>query len=138
MKRIEIVQDFALPVERVFAYLAEHENLGPLFGARVERLRDGHETRNGVGSVRRLKVTPLPSFEETVTGFEVGEYVEYRITKGSPLKDHVATMRFARRGSGCTLTYIIAFRAPRLVEGVVAAGLERNIRAGLVTVDGKA
>ena len=138
MQRIEIVQDFTLPVQRVFAYLSEHENLGPLFGATIERVRDGHETRNGIGSVRRLKVGPLPPFEETVTGFELGEYVEYRITKGSPLKDHVGTMRFAPRGTGSTLTYVIEFGAPPLLDKVVAFGLKRNIAAGLRTVDGKA
>jgi hypothetical protein len=37
MQRVVADQDFALPPGRVFAYLSEHENLGPLFGARVRR-----------------------------------------------------------------------------------------------------
>ena len=139
MQRIEITQDFALPVQRVYAYLSEHEHLGPLFGAQVTRVRDGDTSRNGVGSVRRLKVGPLPAFEETVTQAVEGELVEYRITKGSPLRDHRGTMRFAPKGTGSTLTYVIEFGAavPGL-DRVVALGLKRNIAKGLRTVDAKA
>ena len=56
--RVHVSHDFAKPPERVFAYLAEHENLGPLFGAEVTRVRDGDTERNGVNSVRKLKVGP--------------------------------------------------------------------------------
>ena len=38
MQRIEITQDFALPVDRVYAFLSEHENLGPLLGAKITRV----------------------------------------------------------------------------------------------------
>ncbi len=58
--RVHVSHDFAKPPERVFAYMAEHENLGPLFGAEITRLRDGDTERNGVNSVRKLKVGPLP------------------------------------------------------------------------------
>lgn len=139
MQRIEITQDFTLPVERVYAFLSEHENLGPLFGARVTRVRDGEGSRNGVGSVRSLKLGSLPAFEETVTKALANELVEYRITKGSPLRNHRGEMRFASKGTGTTLTYVIEFGA--VVPGldlVVKFGLERNVRAGLKTVDAKA
>jgi uncharacterized protein YndB with AHSA1/START domain len=139
MQRIEISQDFTLPVQRVYAYLSEHENLGPLFGATVERVRDGEDSRNGVGSVRRLKVGPLPPFEETVTKAVPNELVEYRITKGGVLKDHRGEMRFAPNGTGSTLTYVIEFDGKVPGTGpLIAKSLERNVRAGLTTVDGKA
>ncbi len=139
MARIEITHDFALPVERVYAYLAEHEHLGPLFGAKVTRLRDGADSRNGVGSARRLKVGPLPEFTETVTKAVPDELIEYRITEGSPLRDHVGTMTFAPKGTGSTLTYVIAFGAvvPGL-DKLIALGLERNVRKGLASVDARA
>src|ERR1700750_923706 len=57
---VHVTYAFAKPADRVFAYLAEHENLGPLFGAKVKRLRDGDSDRNGVNSARELKVGPLP------------------------------------------------------------------------------
>lgn len=139
MQRIQIEQSFALPVERVYAYLAEHENLGPLFGAKVERVRDGETSRNGVGSVRRLRVGPTPPFEETVTAAIPNELVEYRITKGSPLRNHRGEMRFAPDGSGSRLTYVIEFGAVvPLLDRVVKAGLERNVRKGLRTIDDRA
>ena len=139
MQRLEIRQDFALPVERVYAYLSEHENLGPLFGAKVERVRDGDTSRNGVGSVRRLKVGPLPPFEETVTKAVPDELVEYRITRGGVLKDHRGEMRFAPKGTGSTLTYVIEFDGKVPFTGpLIARSLERNVRSGLRTVDAKA
>ena len=140
MQRIEIRQSFDLPVSRVYAYLSEHENLGPLFGARIERVRDGDSTRNGVGSVRRLKVGPLPAFEETVTQAVPDELVEYRITKGpTPLRHHRGEMRFEAAGSGSTLTYVIEFGAVLpLLDKVIAVGLERNIRKRLQSVEARA
>ena len=140
MARIEITHDFALPVERVYAFLSEHENLGPLFGARISRVRDGDTSRNGTGSVRRLNVGPLPAFEETVTKAVPDELVEYRITKGpTPLRHHRGEMRFSTTPSGSRLVYVIEFGAVLpLLDKVIAVGLERNIRKGLATVDARA
>ena len=140
MARIEVRQDFSLPVSRVYGYLAEHENLGPLFGARVERVRDGHDSRNGVGSVRRLKVGPLPWFEETVTHAVPDERIVYRITKGpTPLRNHHGEMRFSAKGTGSTLVYVIEFGAVLpLLDRVIAVSLERSIRTGLRQVEAKA
>lgn len=139
MQRIEITQGFALPVERVYAYLSEHENLGPLFGAKIQRLRDGHDGRNGVGSVRRLKVGPLPWFEETNTQVVPNELIEYRITKGGILNNHRGEMRFASSGIGSTLTYVIEFDPKVPLTGpALKRTLERSIRAGLKGVDAKA
>lgn len=138
MQRIEVTQSFSLPVERVYAFLSEHEHLGPLLGARVTRLRDGDTTRNGVGSVRSLKVGPLPAFEETVTRAVPDELVEYRITKGSPLRDHLGVLRFAPQGPGSTVTWTITYDAPPVLAQVVKVGLTRNITAGLKKVDARA
>jgi uncharacterized protein YndB with AHSA1/START domain len=132
MQRVQFERDFDLPVDRVFAYLAEHENLGPLFGARITRVRDGDQVRNGVGSVRRLRIGLLPGFEETVTGFVPGERIEYRITRGSPLRDHHGAMAFSPRPAGTHLHYVIEFAGA--VPGVapaVAAGLNRSVPRGL-------
>ena len=139
MQRLEITHDFTSPVHRVYAYLSEHENLGPLFGARIERVRDGGTTRNGVGSVRRLKVGPLPWFEETVTQAVPNELIEYRITRGGILDNHRGEMRFAPKGSGSTLTYVIEFDSKIPGAGpLIKQSLTRNVRSGLKTVDAKA
>lgn len=96
---VRVERAFAVPVERLFAHLSEHENMRPLFApARVTRLCDGADSRNGVGSARRVSPGPMPSFIETVTQFRANEFVEYRITSGSPLRHHIGTMRFRRLG----------------------------------------
>lgn len=132
---VHVTQDFRAPVERVFAYLAEHENLGALFGTRVERVRDGESERNGVGSCRRLSFGGLLPFEETVTAFEPNERIVYRITKGTPMREHEGVMAFTRTSNGGThLDYRIHFGAPvpglaalvaRVVRGRVASGLRK-------------
>jgi uncharacterized protein YndB with AHSA1/START domain len=137
MQRLVFDHDYALPPERVFAYLSEHENLEDMLGARITRLRDGEDgNRNGVGSMRQLKVGPLPPFEETVTEFVPNELIGYKITKGSPLKDHRGEMRFTPEGEGTHLHYEISFssKIPG-VDLIVAQGLKRNIGKGLARVE---
>ena len=140
MQRVHVTQDFPQPVEELFAYLAEQENLEPLFGAKIKRLSDGSDgTRNGAGASRELKVGPLPGFVETNVEVIPNELIRYRITKGSPLRNHEGTMRFSSKGDGSHLHYEIAFGAavPGL-DRVIAAGLKRNISAGLKKVDASA
>jgi uncharacterized protein YndB with AHSA1/START domain len=132
MQRVEFDRDFDQPVGRIFTYLAEHENLGPLFGATVTRVRDGDTSRNGEGSVRRLRIAVLPTFDETVTVYEPDERIEYRISRGGPLRGHHGSMVFSSRETGSHLRYVISFGAvvPGL-DRVVAAALRRSIAEGL-------
>jgi uncharacterized protein YndB with AHSA1/START domain len=137
VQRLVFDQDYSLPPERVFAYLSEHENLASVFGAKVRRLRDGSDgQRNGVDSARELRIGPLPPFVETVVEFVPNELIRYRITKGSPLRDHEGTMRFSARNGGTHLHYEIAFRAvlPGL-DALIALGLRRNVSRGLARID---
>jgi uncharacterized protein YndB with AHSA1/START domain len=128
---------FAKPPEQVFAYLAEHENLAELFGAKVTRLKDGDDGhRNGVGSVRKLQLGPAPSFEETVTEFDPPHRIVYRITRGSPLRGHVGVMTFAPEGTGTRFHYDIRLASP--VPGlapIVRASLSRSVNKSLAKVD---
>jgi uncharacterized protein YndB with AHSA1/START domain len=135
---VHVEHDFAKPPERIFAYLAEHENLAQVFGAKVTRLRDGEDgQRNGVGSVRQLQIGPLPPFEETVTEFVPDQRIVYRITNGSPLRDHLGVMEFAPSPSGGTrFVYDIRLGAP--IPGLallVRAALTRSITRSLGKVD---
>jgi len=136
MQRLIFDNDYALPPDRVFAYLSEHEHLADIFGARVTRLRDGGDGhRNGVGSARELKIGPAPPFEETVTEFVPDELIAYRITRGSPLKNHHGEMRFTAEGDGTHLHYEIAFSSKLPgVDLIVAQGLKRNVAKGLARV----
>jgi uncharacterized protein YndB with AHSA1/START domain len=137
MAKVVVDHRFSAPPARVFAHLAEHENLAAVFGARVERLRDGDDgQRNSAGSARRLKIGPLPDFDETVTEYVPDELIRYRITRGSPVRDHRGEMRFQADGPGTWLHYEIAFGAvvPGL-DRLIAAMLERNMVNGLRAVD---
>ena len=133
MQRVHVVQHFPQPVDELFAYLSEQENLEPLFGAKIKRLSDGSDgTRNGAGASRELKVGPLPGFVETNLEVIPNELIRYRITRGGILKDHEGVMRFSPNGTGSRLDYTIDFdgKAPG-VGPLVKAMLTRNITAAL-------
>jgi uncharacterized protein YndB with AHSA1/START domain len=134
---VHIEHDFAKPPDRVFAYLAEHENLAELFGAEIERLGDGEAgERNGVGSRRQLKIGALPPFEETVTEYVPHERIAYRITKGSPLRGHLGVMSFAAGSGGTHFVYDIRLASP--IPGlarIVRASLTRSIERALPKVE---
>jgi len=136
---VHIEHHFEKPPAAVFAHLAEHENLASLFGAEIARVRDGDDgERNGVGSVRRLRIAPLPPFEETVTEFVAPERIVYRITKGNPLlRGHVGVMTFAPgAGGGTDFVYDIRLASPVPgVAAIVRASLTRSINAALPDVD---
>jgi polyketide cyclase/dehydrase/lipid transport protein len=133
MQRVHVTQDFRQPVSELFAYLSEHENLAPLFGAKVKRLSDGSDgTRNGAGSSRELKLGPLPPFVETNVEVIPDELVRYRITRGGLLKDHEGVMRFSSQGTGSHLDYTITFdgKVPG-IGPVVQRSLTRGVSKAL-------
>lgn len=133
-QRIHVIQEFAAPVSRVFAYLSEHENLEAVFApARIQRIQNGQGARNGIGSVRELRILVGPPFRETVTAFKESELIEYRVTQGSPLKNHLGVMRFAPTPQGGTrLDYTITFEGKfPLVAALIRPPLELAIRRGL-------
>jgi uncharacterized protein YndB with AHSA1/START domain len=107
---VHVAQDFPQPVEQVFEYLAEHENLAPALGAKVRRLNDGTDgRRNGAGSAREMRVGPLPPWIETNLEVIPNELIRYAITKGGILKDHQGVLRFTSRGDGSHLDWTITF-----------------------------
>jgi uncharacterized membrane protein len=133
MQRMHVTQDFPQPVEELYAYLSEQENLEPLFGAKIKRLSDGSDgTRNGAGASRELRVGPLPGFVETNVEVIPNELIRYRITKGGVLKNHEGVMRFSRRDGGSHLDYTIDFDGKIPGTGpLIKRTLERNIGSAL-------
>jgi hypothetical protein len=133
MSQVHVIQNFPQPVEQVFGYLAEHEHLEPLFGAKIKRLTDGSDgTRNGAGSSREMRVGPLPPFVETTIEVIPNELIRYRITKGGILKDHEGVMRFSSQGDGSRLDYTITFdgKVPGIAP-VVKMSLDRSVAKAL-------
>jgi hypothetical protein len=99
--RITVSHDFAQPVDRVFDFLSEHENLSNIFPGKVTRLQDGTDgTRNGVGSVRAIGMGPGPKIIETNTVVIPNERIEYKITGGVPVKHHYGTVVFSSLPDG--------------------------------------
>ena len=134
---VHIEHRFSKAPERIFANLAEHENLAEVFGAKITRVRDGQDgQRNGVGSVRRLQIGPLPPFDETVTEFVPSERIVYRITRGSPLRGHLGVMTFVPQDGGTSFVYDIRLASP--IPGlalIVRTALTRSIAQALPKVE---
>lgn len=134
---VEVNEDVSTPREAVFEFMAEHENLGPLLGADITRVRDGHTERNGVGSVRRVKMGPAAPLEETVTKFEPHSLIEYQITKGGPLRNHIGIVALSdAAGGGTNVDYRIrvASHIPGLAL-LVSRKLTRDITRSIAKLD---
>ena len=130
---------FNAPVETVFAELSDHEKMGKVLGAKVKRIKEGKNSTNGVGSIRRLIPVPLADFEETVTGFEPNKLIEYTVTKGSPIKNHLGRMVFSEANGKTHLHYTIQFDMKlgipftglilkTVLEKVITSGLHKLAR----------
>ncbi len=113
---IRIEKTFKAPASEVFEQLCDHERFGEIISAPTRRIVDAAGNNpNGQGSVRR--VWPLrvvgSGFEETVTRFEPNETMEYQVTRGSPLKNHLGRMAFSENNGHTRLDYTITFE-PRV------------------------
>ena len=106
---IQMNVSFNAPVETVFNELSDHEKMGKILSAKVKRVKDGKDFVNGLGSVRRITPVPLGGFEETVTTFEPNKLIEYTVTKGSPIKNHLGRMVFSENNGKTQLHYTIQF-----------------------------
>jgi hypothetical protein len=132
-QRVHVTHTFTSDPATVFEKLSEHENLGPVFGATIRRVKDGDSSRNGVGSTRSLKIGPMPAFHETTTVSEPHTLIEYKITQGSPLKGHWGRQILTQTADGGTqLDYTIGFdMAVPGAAAVVGKVLQANIAKGL-------
>ena len=135
MLQIDIQQQFEQSLEEVFSVLSDHESFGRVVGAKVQRVVDSHtEFVNGLGSVRRISKFLVPPFEETIVTFLPMELIEYRITKGSPIKQHMGSMVFSRAKGKTRLNYRICFEPKLAIPGwgtLLARIIKDPIRQGL-------
>lgn len=130
---INIKQTFPCTIAEVFPFFSDHERFGQMVGQPISCLKEGAgDSPYGVGSVRRIGLPLGLSFEETITAFEPNHLIEYRVTKGSPVKNHCGTMRFSEREHECHLDYHIQF-APRWPIPGLGALLCAQIRAPLAS-----
>jgi len=131
---MRFVKDFALPPEKVFAYFAEHHNIGTIVKAEITVLKKGDDgDPNGLGSIRLLNPAgPVPAFEETVTELVPNETIEYKVTKGTPLNHHVGRLTFEPTAAGTHMEWKIEIgTALPGLDWVIAKVLVRQIGSGL-------
>ena len=137
---IELNLEFNAPVDEVFNLLSDHQQMGKILNTSVRRVKDGDPQLNGLGSVRRIAPVPLPGvpFEETVTRFEPNRLIEYTVSKGSPIKNHLGRMVFTEADQKTKLQYTIQFESklPLPFSGtVIRVVLEQLLKAGLGKVE---
>lgn len=127
--RIALHAQIAAPVATVFAAFADHETFGKLWPGRTRRIREGTDHPNGKGSVRHVR-SGLVSLEETTTVYQPPELLEYRITRGTPLRDHYGRLQFRSTATGTDVDYEIYFRCPIPWLGtVIARQLEQSFHS---------
>jgi uncharacterized protein YndB with AHSA1/START domain len=96
MKEIHVTRTIPAPREPIFDLLADHANYEQFRGINgSELVREGDPAPNGVGALRRIKVTPL-SFDEEITHFERPTRLDYLIVK--------LNVPFEHDGGSITLT----------------------------------
>lgn len=142
--QVRFEQFFATPRPDVFAFFSDHAQLGRVLGVGMQRIREGGSAPNGEGSVRRVRALPfMPSFEETITRYESPSLIEYRVTRGGPIKNHLGRMEFSEEPGGTRLNYTISFdpRIPftgRLISAILNTGWCRGAPKAVAALSHKA
>jgi len=134
-QQIEIEQSFNAPIETIFNIMTDHESFGKVISTVVKRVVDSSgPNKNGVGSVRRISAFPFPSFEETVVTFKPYQLMEYKVSKGSPIKNHKGRMEFFDESKKTRLYYTIEFD-PKLLFALfgtfIKGAIDKPIRSGI-------
>lgn len=126
-------QHFAAPIKQVFEFMLDHEQFGRIWPGAFRRIQDAPAgtNPNGLGSVREIRIGPI-RFEETIVTCEPHSLIEYRVTRGSPIRNHLGRMAFSAVGNGTELDYVIRFdaRIPctgRLIENSLVRDWNRGI-----------
>ena len=110
--QIHVHESFNAPAATVFDRLADHNSMGEYMSADIRRTKDSTasgEGPNGTGSVRTLKIFGLSDFDETVVKFLKPAKLEYKITRGSPLKNHLGVITLKEEGGITTVDWNITF-----------------------------
>ncbi|MEZ5054568.1 MAG: SRPBCC family protein [Chitinophagales bacterium] len=114
-QRLHFLQDFEAPVRNVFSFYSDHNRLNEIYPAFIKRIIDSPNPTNcnDVGSARLIIGFPI-FFTETITKYVENKYIEYAISYGSPIKNHIGKMQFIELSPNKTrLDYIIEFE-PRI------------------------
>lgn len=112
MQKVQLKQDFHCDVSTLFGLFSDHIQAGEILKMPCQVIQlSNSEHPQGVGSIRKVKAGLLPAFEETITQFIPNELIEYQVTQGGIVKDHLGRLRFKQTNNGCQLNYEIAFNS---------------------------
>ena len=132
-QKIRLQCHIKAPVEKVYDFFCDHESFARIWPGKTERIKvsDNPEYPNDVGSIRRITVGPV-SFEETNITVERPSLIEYTITKGGPIKNHLGRIQFSGDSSETHIDYSIEFDAKiPLTGGLIASSLEKDWAKGI-------
>jgi uncharacterized protein YndB with AHSA1/START domain len=134
--RATFVESFAVPPERLFEVLSDHEGMSEWIGARVSVVAgppDGGVGAGGVGTVRRVHARGL-AIDEEVTYSDPPRRMVYRIVRGLPVvrfhRGEILVEPWGRTGSQLTWDLLVDSAVPGAARAIVAV-LRPAIRAGL-------
>ena len=113
------------PISDVFDVFSDHEQFGALFGAKSRLFKSGTDALNGVGSARRFGFWPV-GFDESVVAYKENELIDYSVSRGSPLKNHLGQVRFREVEEGTQVDYTVQFESKiPLMGGVLEFGFKK-------------
>jgi ribosome-associated toxin RatA of RatAB toxin-antitoxin module len=143
MRSIHVTRTIPAPAEAVFDLLADHANYDRFPGiSGSELLREGDPAPNGLGALRRIKVTPLV-FEEEITAFDRPDRLDYLIVKlNIPFEHQGGSIRLSAEGEATAVDWRSTFTVPTpliggLEERVWVPVLNRGFRRVLEDVERK-
>ena len=128
-QRIHFLQDFDTSLNTVFSFFSDHNRLKEIYPAFIKRIIDSPNPTNcnDVGSSRLIISLPF-IFQETIIKYDAPNYLEYKITLGSPLKNHIGKMNFiALSPTKTRLDYVIEFEPYIPFTGFIANQINTKV-----------
>lgn len=131
--QVRFEEFFPAPRENIFAFFADHTKFGKIWGGKFERIQDGQNPKdpNGLGSVRKICSAGM-TFEETIISYQPATLIEYTVTRGGPVKNHLGRIEFKDAPGGTKLEYTISFD-PKIpftgipIEGILKASWKKGV-----------
>jgi uncharacterized protein YndB with AHSA1/START domain len=132
MEQILVERLVPAPRERVWEILSDHEGMKKWLPVReVVRRRPGSPDPNGVGAVRTIRGMGLV-IDEQITGFKPPERLEYVLTEGAPIRDHLGEVVLTEEPGGTRVRWSVRFRPAIPGTGTLLRFLlRRGIAQGL-------
>lgn len=130
---VHLSAQIAASPEKVYDFFCDHESFGRIWPGQITRIKDSSKPGrpNDVGSVRQIRVGPM-AFEETHTVCDRPRQIQYRVTRGSPIKNHLGTINFIEEGGDTRIDYTIEFDPKIPGTGcLIARSLKRDWARGI-------